>query len=229
MHRYIIFTLLLSLFGNLNAYTKDQISLKPRLYVLREFLTEEECDYIIEYARPHLKPAVIANDRAPVNEVKSGRICTSMFFPPMHRDRIIADIEARLAEAANLPINHSENIQVVNYQVGGLYKPHFDYFNTNLPGGRYFCQSGGQRLVSLVVYLNTPKLGGETVFPKSKISIAPIKGDAILFYDQDELGQVDPSTLHAGAPVLEGEKWIITAWFREWPHRTYFNQRLNKN
>ncbi|MFA6916522.1 MAG: 2OG-Fe(II) oxygenase [Parachlamydiales bacterium] len=221
MHKIIFQILLIVLLGNLDAYSKDQISFKPKLFVLRDFLTEEECDYLIQYSRPYLKPAVIANEKTSINEVNPGRICTCMFFPPFHQDPIIAKVEAKMAQAAGLPITHSEHIQVVNYQVGGLYRPHYDYFNTNLPGGRFFTQLGGQRMISLVVYLNRPKLGGETVFPLSKISIAPVKGDAILFYDTDDRGQVDPSTLHAGAPVLEGEKWIATAWFRERPYRAY--------
>jgi len=30
-------------------------------------------------------------------------------------------------------------------------------------------------------------------------------------------GQVDAASLHAGAPVTDGEKWIATKWMRERP------------
>ena len=31
----------------------------------------------------------------------------------------------------------------------------------------------------------------------------------------NSLGQVDPLTLHGGAPVKQGEKWIATKWMRQ--------------
>lgn len=63
--------------------------------------------------------------------------------------------------------------------------------------------------------MNTPIKGGETRFPHVKISISPRKGNALFFYNTDADGFVNPLTLHAGNPVIDGEKWIMTRWFRE--------------
>ena len=72
---------------------------------------------------------------------------------------------------------------------------------------------GGQRLASLVMYLNTPLRGGGTTFPDVGFEVMPARGNAVFFsYDRPH---PDTRTLHGGAPVLEGEKWVATKWLRE--------------
>ena len=63
------------------------------------------------------------------------------------------------------------------------------------------------------MYQNTPPRGGATVFPDVALEVAPIKGNAVFFsYDRPH---PSTKTLHGGAPVLAGEKWIATKWLRE--------------
>jgi prolyl 4-hydroxylase len=63
------------------------------------------------------------------------------------------------------------------------------------------------------MYLNTPTRGGATVFPDVKLDVMAQKGYAVFFsYDRPEPGTL---TLHGGAPVLEGEKWVATKWLRQ--------------
>lgn len=45
--------------------------------------------------------------------------------------------------------------------------------------------------------------------------MAPHKGGAVYFRYGNGQGQVDPLSLHAGAPILAGEKWIMTKWMRQ--------------
>jgi len=64
-----------------------------------------------------------------------------------------------------------------------------------------------------VCYLNTPTSGGQTIFPDVQLDVAPIRGNAVFFsYDRPH---PITRTLHGGAPVLEGEKWVATKWLRE--------------
>jgi len=66
---------------------------------------------------------------------------------------------------------------------------------------------------TLVMYLREPAKGGATVFPDVGLEVAPKRGTGVFFsYDRP-----DPATrtLHGGAPVLEGEKWVATKWLRE--------------
>ena len=64
-----------------------------------------------------------------------------------------------------------------------------------------------------MIYLNTPLRGGATTFPDSQLEVAPIKGHGLFFsYDRPDAAT---GTLHGGAPVTEGEKWVATKWLRE--------------
>lgn len=47
---------------------------------------------------------------------------------------------------------------------------------------------------------------------EASFSIAPRKGDALLFYSQQPDGSLDEASLHGGCPVLEGVKWAANVW-----------------
>ena len=99
----------------------------------------------------------------------------------------------------------------MNYGVGEEYKPHFDFF----PSGKVDSTKGGQRVGTLLIYLNDVPMGGETVFQKVGLSIVPKKGSAVYFHYTNSKGQVDRLSLHSSIPVIEGEKWVATKWIRE--------------
>ena len=63
------------------------------------------------------------------------------------------------------------------------------------------------------MYLNTPEQGGATIFPDVGLDVHAIEGNAVFF----AYGLPDRSslTLHGGAPVVQGEKWVATKWMRE--------------
>ena len=87
------------------------------------------------------------------------------------------------------------------------------YFDPAEPGTPTIVRRGGQRVGTLVMYLNTPEKGGGTIFPDVQVEVAPQRGNAVFFsYERP-----DPSTrtLHGGAPVIAGDKWIATKWLRE--------------
>jgi prolyl 4-hydroxylase len=127
---------------------------------------------------------------------------------------LVKKIEARIAEVTGTPVPNGEGIQILNYAGGGEYRPHFDYFPDNT-GGRVHTAKSGQRIITIIMYLNDVKAGGATVLPNIKLSVYPKKGSALYFSYFNSKGQVDPTTLHGGSPVVDGEKWIATKWIRE--------------
>ena len=124
-------------------------------------------------------------------------------------------IRRRVEEIAGIPEKNGEAIQVLHYSIGAEYKPHYDFFDPKTPGGLLHYKRGGQRIATLLIYLHTAEEGGETVFPKAQLVVKAIKGKAILFYNVDRQGNPDPRSLHGGAPVIAGEKWVATLWLRE--------------
>ena len=184
----------------------------PTIYTCQNFLTEEECDYLINIAKPHLTRALIVNEQGLQIE-DPGRTSEGMFIS--EPDPIAQKLNEAIAQLTGFPQSHGEDLQVLHYPIGGEYRPHYDTFNPDSSAANYL-QSGGQRLATFMVYLNTPASGGYTHFPLADLSIKPEKGKAIFFYNVDHLGNIDEMSLHAGMPVLEGEKWIITRWLRQY-------------
>jgi prolyl 4-hydroxylase len=126
---------------------------------------------------------------------------------------LVRRIEERIAELVNWPVDNGEGLQILHYRPGAEYKPHHDYFDPVHAGTPTILKRGGQRVGTLVMYLNTPTHGGGTTFPDVNLEVAPIKGNGVFF----SYNRPHPITrsLHGGAPVIEGDKWVATKWLRE--------------
>lgn len=195
------------------------LSWSPRIFLMEKFLTEEECDHLIAAARPHLEPTTIIAPDTWELQVDEARTSLGMFFSKEANDPILHRIEKRIAEWTLLPVENGEQLQVLRYTVGGEYKPHYDFFNSANEGEAYYLNQGGQRVATVIMYLEDTHDGGETDFPYTEIAVSPVKGNALLFFNCTPDGATDPFTLHAGTPVLKGEKWIATKWIRSEPRR----------
>lgn len=184
----------------------------PRLVLFGGLLTEEECDALIEEARPRLARSETIVDTTGGSEVNAARTSDGMFFG-RGESPLIQRIEQRIATLLNWPVAWSERLQVLHYRSGAEYRPHHDYFDPRHAGTAAALARGGQRVGTLVMYLNTPARGGATTFPDVALEVAAIKGNAVFFsYDR---AHASTRTLHGGGPVVEGEKWVATKWLRE--------------
>jgi prolyl 4-hydroxylase len=185
----------------------------PDVVLLDNFMTAAECDELCELSKSTLTKSTVVDDATGNAVNHAHRTSLGMYFS-LGQYPLVAKIEARIGEITGTPIVNGEGIQILNYAGGGEYRPHFDYFPDN-DGGRVHTAGSGQRIITVVMYLNDVTAGGATVFPDLNLSVYPKKGSALYFSYFNSQGQVDPSTLHGGAPVLEGEKWIATKWIRE--------------
>ena len=184
----------------------------PRIVVLGGLLTDAECDALMDAARPRLSRSLTVATATGGQEVNADRTSQGMFFE-RGESELTARIEARIARLLNWPVANGEGLQVLRYGPGAEYKPHYDYFDPEQPGTPTLLARGGQRVGTLVMYLNEPEKGGATTFPDVGLSVAPKRGNAVFFsYERAHPGT---RTLHGGAPVLAGEKWIATKWLRE--------------
>ena len=184
----------------------------PRVVVFGNMLTFDECDELVALARQRLARSETVVTSTGSSEVNIARTSEGMFFG-RGENEVCARFERRIAALLNWPIENGEGLQILRYQPGAEYKPHYDYFDPGHAGTPVILKRGGQRVATLVTYLNTPELGGATTFPDVHLEVAPVKGNAVFFsYDRPH-----PMTrsLHGGAPVIEGEKWVATKWLRE--------------
>ena len=185
----------------------------PPLRVLEGILDEAECTGLIELARPRLQRALTVDDHGK-QQVDQRRTSEGMFFT-LGELPLIEQIEQRLAGLLGVPASHGEGLQILHYLPGQEYQPHFDWFDPELAGFEAITRDGGQRIASVLMYLNTPEQGGGTAFPELGLTVTARRGCAVYFAYEGG----DRSSLHAGLPVIRGEKWIATKWLREQPYR----------
>jgi len=187
---------------------------RPMLAVLADVLSSAECDHLISLARPRLAPSTVVDPETGENKVAAHRSSEGMFFRP-EETPFIATLERRIARIMNCPMENGEGLQVLRYPPGAQSTPHFDFLiPSNLANQQSLARSG-QRISTLVIYLNDVEAGGETVFPEVGLALTPRKGHALYFEYCNSRDQVDPLSLHAGAPITAGEKWAVTKWMRQ--------------
>lgn len=174
---------------------------EPLVVVLGNVLSDEECDELIDISKGQLQRSKIGEDRK-VNQIRTS---SGVFI---EANETITKIERRISQIMNIPIEHGDGLQVLLYIPGQEYQPHYDFFAGTSRS------SANNRISTLVMYLNDVEEGGETSFPRLNVSVFPNKGMAVYFeyfYSNHELNEL---TLHAGTPVINGEKWIATMWMR---------------
>jgi prolyl 4-hydroxylase len=184
----------------------------PRVVVFGNLLSDEECDALIEQAKPRLARSLTVATKTGGEEVNEDRTSNGMFFA-RGESELVRRIEDRIARLLNWPVENGEGLQVLHYRPGAEYKPHYDYFDPKEPGTPTILRRGGQRVGTLVMYLAEPEKGGGTTFPDVNLEVFPKRGHAVFF--SYERPHPSTRTLHGGAPVLAGEKWIATKWLRE--------------
>jgi prolyl 4-hydroxylase len=184
----------------------------PRVVVFGKLLSDEECEQLIALAAPRLARSLTVATKTGGEEINADRTSHGMFFQRGEND-LVRRIEERIARLVNWPVENGEGLQILQYGPGAEYKPHYDYFDPAEPGTPTILKRGGQRVATLVMYLGEPEKGGGTVFPDVHMEVAPRRGNAVFF--SYERPHPSTHTLHGGAPVLAGEKWIATKWLRE--------------
>ena len=190
---------------------------RPQVIVFGNVLSPEECEGIIERSQGKLSRSMTVHPDSGEGYVIANRTSEGTAFLRGH-DELIERVDRRVAALMNMPVENGEGLQVLRYGVGAEYRPHFDYFPPHHAGTVKHTGRGGQRVATLVMYLNDVRAGGETVFPDAGISVSPRRGNAVYFRYLNARRQLDPLSLHGGAPVKRGEKWIATRWMRERPH-----------
>ncbi|XP_018678679.2 prolyl 4-hydroxylase 1 isoform X5 [Musa acuminata AAA Group] len=183
-----------------------------------------ECDYLKSIARPHLEISTVVDPETGESIKSKVRTSSGMFLSSKDRQiPIIKAIEKRIAVFSQIPTENGESIQVLRYETNQYYTPHHDYFSD-----AFNLKNGGQRVATMLMYLNDVDEGGETIFPQAGsgecscggnkvkgLCMKPRKGNAILFWSMGLDGQSDPNSLHGACPIVKGEKWSATKWLRQ--------------
>ena len=189
----------------------------PRIVLLGNVLSDEEADALTAYCQSRLERSPVVNDDDGSIQQHQSRTSRGAFIQRKETE-LVSRIETRLAELSGWPVERSEGLQIQQYEHTNEYRPHFDWFDPDLPGPRKHMEHGGQRLATFVIYLSDVESGGATAFPEFGLEVWPRKGNAVFFQNTDNNHIPDKRTLHAGTPVVRGVKTIANKWLREYTY-----------
>ena len=184
----------------------------PRILSIPDLLPTWVCDYAMALAEPALGRGLVLVDDG-TEQVQGERSNRVMHFGLVDSDVILELVNLRVAQAAGMPPENAEGLGVLHYSPGERYRPHMDYI-PDTPANARQLEVMGQRVRTLLVYLNDGYEGGATLFPRLEAAFRPAPGGALVFDSVTDDGEMDPRTLHEGSPTSSGEKWIISKWFR---------------
>jgi prolyl 4-hydroxylase len=189
------------------AIARRQLSTKPEVSSFDRLFSIEECAYLVRRAQPLLQPSVVVDPATGQLTPHPVRTSHNTVFPWVSEDLVIQALNRRIAAASGTAAAAGEPLQVLRYQPGQQYRPHFDAFD----------ETDNQRVLTMLVYLNDEFEGGQTVFTHTGLTFRGGTGDGLLFRNATPTGARDKYSQHAGRPVTRGEKWLASRWIRERP------------
>ena len=198
------------------------LSKTPLIYYIDNFVKNQEIEFIINASKDKLKKAHVSYLEKDKHKYKNytGRTNRS-YWLPKDEDPIVLRLCKRIAKEINCDWKHFENYQVIHYNPGEEYKYHYDaYDKKDLEKYNEFCGERGNRLRTVLVYLNDVIEGGGTGFDtlneyEGEVIVEPKMGKMVVFNNVNDDGSLNLKSRHAGLPVIKGEKWAFNLWLRE--------------
>ncbi len=195
----------------------NRINEEPTVYLFEDYFSGEECEHLIELAKPHMRRAFVSGGE---EGVESDGRTGGVHWIAHNSTPMTAAISVRVSRLLGIPLLNAESIQVINYGPGQEYKPHYDAWVPGTETGDRCLARGGQRMVTCLAYLSEVAEGGGTFFPKLDMEIMPKPGRMVLFHNcYQGTTERHPHSLHGGMPPADGMKWACNFWFRESPYQ----------
>jgi prolyl 4-hydroxylase len=204
---------------------------KLQIYSIDSFLNAKECDALIKTIHADLKPSTIADNIKTDGVVSQDRTSSTCAFDTNNPEHAFAlEVSARLSKVIGINPSYAEPIQAQLYAVGGEYKAHYDWFEPGTPAfeAQANAAKGGQRTWSVIVYLNDVLSGGETRFENADLTVHPKQGRVVFWNNLDQNSVPSNEALHQACPVLEGEKAILTFWYRSFGEGEMYVRQPNE-
>lgn len=190
----------------------ERLSPRARVAAARGFAPAGFSEWLIDRAKDRLE-AAFANDAGGV-AVRTARTCA---FGPQERDLVLAILQERAARLLGVPVACHEPPNAISYEPGQEYRQHADFIEPSVPQFQAELEQLGQRVATVVTYLNEDFDGAETVFPDLDVKFRGAPGDAVYFANVLTDGSPDYLTSHAALPPTRGRKWVLSQWIRAKP------------
>ncbi|KAL8581826.1 hypothetical protein ACOMHN_010200 [Nucella lapillus] len=206
-------------------YKEEILSPSPFTSLIYDFITDAEITHITDFMKGRMSRGLVGMG---VNATQSLLRTSDLGWVYDEELTLAGRLSQRVKRVTGLEVDQrmplgpssSEAFQIVNYGMGGHYDLHMDPFDE--PPDDHLLGQSGERLATFLIYLSDVEKGGNTVFVRPKISVAPRKGMALFWYNFDPKMTKDLDTHHAGCPVLIGHKWIANKWI--WTYGNTFRR-----
>lgn len=196
------------------------LHLDPLVLSVDNFFSAEECDAYLELNSDSTATYELTQSATFSMATSNARTSTTWFVSYQRATALLAKAMALLGK----PLAHFEEPQLVRYRPGEQFKWHYDAVPATM------LHNGGQRLATVLVYLNDVAEGGCTTFrdlrgggtdadgKSLRLAVTPKKGRSLIFFPSTSDGVADERTLHAGQPAKQ-EKWVAQLWLHEGPYK----------
>lgn len=181
---------------------------KAELFAIGDFLTKGECERLC------MMIDLIARPSALHEESYESGFRTSYSGDLSPDDSFVKAISRRIDDLLGVEPSIGEAVQGQRYLPGQQFKPHHDWFHTGESYWPSERKRGGQRSWTAMAYLNEVTEGGGTHFVNLGVNVEPKQGVLMVWNNANPDGSPNHDTLHAGEPVLQGTKYVITKWYR---------------
>ena len=203
---------------NINIRCSD-----PKIFIIDNFITENECNHLINIGKSDLMNSVVSDNSG--GFISKGRTSKTSWID-LDKDNITNEISKNISDLVNIPIENSEKFQLVYYNINNEYKQHYDSWDHNGSEKTLRCiKYGGPRILTALLYLNNVEEGGTTYFTKLDIDIKPEKG-RLLIFENVYKNSINKHLLseHTGKQVIKGEKYIVNLWFRQFNRSKLYSE-----
>jgi prolyl 4-hydroxylase len=190
--------------------TFDDVTVPMQVYCYQDFMNPAECREMMRMIDADAIPSELY--RSGQQDESDFRTSYSCNLDRWHPD--VLRIDDRICGLTGIDSRCGETLQGQRYAKGQQFKPHHDFFHTNQPYWQKERKSGGQRSWTAMVFLNEPRGGGETEFPRLSFKMMPRTGMLLIWNNMGLDGRPNLNLLHSGNPVTAGTKYIVTKWFR---------------
>jgi len=191
--------------GNMKLIATDKI----QMYTIPKFMHEDECIRMMEIIDSRLRPSNLTSETATA-DFRTSQSCDLCYIS----DPLINTVEERISHTLGIHLSYSDGTQAQKYEIGQEFREHCDYFHPGTGDYERYVPKHGNRTWTFMIFLNDTERGGGTRFPKLDKIFYPEQGRALLWNNLYPSGAPNPHTLHHGMPVVSGQKYIITKWFR---------------
>ncbi len=191
----------------------------PEIFYIDGFLSGDECREILQeldfaFWRPSLTYTKQPDGKyldllCPLRVSRTAHI----YWFTSELRALMDKVDRRLQQEFGVDPVCLEDWQATDYAPGGK----FDY---HLDAGYWADHYAGDRILTFLLYLNTPLKGGATSFRALDQTVQPKEGRLLVWRNLFPDGSPDARMIHSGTPLIKGRKTTLVSWQRQRPYRT---------